>query len=86
MSVTIRYFAGARHAAGTEEEQWPIAGTIALAELVTQLGDAKQAQRPELASVLARCSFLVNETAVNDKNQLVADGDTVDALPPFAGG
>jgi len=84
--VTIRYFAGARHAAGTEEEQWPIAEALALAQLVIQLGDAQQAQRPELASVLARCSFLVNETAVTDKNQLVVDGDTVDALPPFAGG
>ncbi|PZS11128.1 MAG: molybdopterin synthase sulfur carrier subunit [Acidimicrobiales bacterium] len=84
--MTIRYFAGARHAAGTEEEQWPIAEALALAQLVIQLGDAQQAQRPELASVLARCSFLVNETAVTDKNQLVVDGDTVDALPPFAGG
>jgi molybdopterin converting factor small subunit len=81
--VTIRYFAGARHAAGTQEEQRAIAGPIALAELVRQLPDAARA---ELVTVLLRCSFLVNEVAVIDASQLVTDGDVIDVLPPFAGG
>ncbi len=83
MTVTVRYFAGARHVAGTEEEQRGLAEPVALAELVRQLADA---QRPELATVLSRCSFLVNEVAVVDSGQLIGDGDVVDVLPPFAGG
>ncbi len=83
MTVTIRYFAAARHAAGTEEEQRELGAPMALSEVLHQLGDTR---RPELTAVLPRCSYLINEVAVVEPAQPVADGDVVDVLPPFAGG
>ncbi|MCW0213864.1 MAG: MoaD/ThiS family protein [Pseudonocardia sp.] len=40
----------------------------------------------ELAKVLPRCSYLVDEFAVRDRALVLAHGATVDVLPPFAGG
>ncbi len=40
---------------------------------------------PELARVLAACSFLLAGTA-GSRDRPLADGDEVDVLPPFAGG
>lgn len=39
-----------------------------------------------LATVLARCSFLVNGTSVQDHEHLLVSTDELDILPPFAGG
>jgi molybdopterin synthase sulfur carrier subunit len=36
--------------------------------------------------VIAKCSFLVNGIAETDRSRVLIDGDTVDVLPPFAGG
>ena len=36
--------------------------------------------------VLLRCSFLVDGLTTRDREQVVADGDVVDVMPPFAGG
>jgi molybdopterin synthase sulfur carrier subunit len=41
---------------------------------------------PSLERILARSSFLLNEVAVRDRSTVLADGDVVDVLPPFAGG
>lgn len=38
------------------------------------------------APVLAKCSFLVNGIAEPDTSRMLQEGDTVDVLPPFAGG
>jgi sulfur-carrier protein len=76
-SVTVRYWAGARRAAGVETETLNAA---TLAELRTQL-----LARPELAKVAAVASFLVDgQRAVDDT--ALHDGAEVDVLPPFAGG
>ncbi|WP_374101019.1 MoaD/ThiS family protein [Streptomyces phytophilus] len=43
----------------------------------------------DLARVLARCSFLVDGRAVGARDHAgvaLADGGTVEVLPPFAGG
>ena len=80
MNVTVRYFAGARAAAGIEEES---ATARTLGELRTQLV-ATHGER--LERVLTACSFLVNGVAAKEETvPLPADG-TVDVLPPFAGG
>ena len=78
--VTVRYWAGARAAAGREEEAVG-AGTVG--ELLTVLGD-----RPSLARVLAAASLLVDGEAVrrDDTDRELATGSVVDVLPPFAGG
>ncbi|HEY8473201.1 MAG TPA: MoaD/ThiS family protein [Natronosporangium sp.] len=78
--VTVRYFAGARAAAGVREEQLP-AGT--LDELVAALAD-RHGER--LAAVLRVASFLVDGVRCPDRAQPLPDRATVDVLPPFAGG
>lgn len=82
---TIRYWAAAKSAAGAAEEPYA-AGTLAEA-----LAEARErhAGRPEFARVLARCSFLVDGDPVGTREHStvrLAEGGTVEVLPPFAGG
>ncbi|GLY31180.1 MoaD/ThiS family protein [Kineosporia sp. NBRC 101731] len=81
-SVTIRYFAGARAAAGVESEHLSIAGPTPLDELLLHLADRHGAA---LARVLEASSFLVDEVT-GDRLRVVPVGAVVDVLPPFAGG
>jgi sulfur-carrier protein len=78
--VTVRYFAGARAAAGVDTEQRPAA---TLDELVRGLADA---HGEKLARVLPACSFLVDGTTPRDPALALSPGAVVDVLPPFAGG
>ena len=39
-----------------------------------------------LTTVLRRCSFLLDEVAVHERDATVRDGQIMDVLPPFAGG
>ena len=80
--VTVRYFAAARAAAGTETETLELAPGCSVADLVSQLA----ARSPKLAEVLARCSFLCDGVAVRDKSEVMRTNQTLDVLPPFAGG
>jgi sulfur-carrier protein len=82
VSLTVRYFAGARAAAGTAEEALP-AAAYSLAHLVDELAAR---HGPQLAKVLATASFLVDGVACRDRDATVPAGATVDVLPPFAGG
>ena len=77
--LLVRYYAGARAAAGASEEKHA-AGT--LAELLSVIS----AGRPTLAAVLPACSFLVDGLAWHDPRAPLADHTVVDVLPPFAGG
>jgi sulfur-carrier protein len=78
--VTVRYFAGARAAAGTESEQVPAA---ALTDLLAALGER---HGEPLRRVLSASSFLVDGAACRDRAAVLPDGCTLDVLPPFAGG
>jgi molybdopterin converting factor small subunit len=82
MPITVRYFAAARAAAGTETETLHLQKGLTLGGLVQQLS----ARDPDLAKVLARCSFLCDEVAVRDRDRPLETNQTVDVLPPFAGG
>jgi molybdopterin converting factor small subunit len=75
--ITVRYFAGARAAAGVSVAE--LAGGISIAELTAGAG-------PELAKVLSASSFLVDGVAWRDRDAAIPDGCTLDVLPPFAGG
>jgi sulfur-carrier protein len=77
--VTVRYWAGARAAAGVDEES--IAGVGTVGELVALLVGA----RPALQNVLPVCSLLVEGRASTGADPLPA-GTVVEVLPPFAGG
>ncbi|MFB9234587.1 MoaD/ThiS family protein [Plantactinospora siamensis] len=81
MTVTVRYFAGARAAAGRSEESLPHPGC--LDELVGALRDR---HGPRLGAVLEVASFLVDGLPWHDRRAPVPSGATVDILPPFAGG
>jgi molybdopterin converting factor small subunit len=82
--VLIRYFAGARAAAGVAEEHVELVpGRHSVADVLA----AVQARRgPGLVRVLPSCSFLLDGVAVRDTGVAVADGAEIDVLPPFAGG
>ncbi|MCE1177742.1 MAG: MoaD/ThiS family protein [Micrococcales bacterium] len=74
----MRYWAGARAAAGVEVDT--VAGST-----VAEAIEAATALRPGLAPVLPACSFLVDGQRRDTAAPLV-DGARVEVLPPFAGG
>jgi molybdopterin converting factor small subunit len=82
MSVlTVRYFAGARAAAGgIRTEQIAAASMDELTQALTE----RHGER--LAVVLKAASYLVDGLACHDRRAALAEGATVDVLPPFAGG
>jgi molybdopterin converting factor small subunit len=78
--LEVRYFAGARAAAGRPSEN-VAAGS--LDDLVAILAE-RHGER--LAMVLKAASFLVNGLTCHDRQAALPAGATVDVLPPFAGG
>lgn len=76
----VRYFAGAAEAAGTDEEQ------LDGATVGEVLAAARRAHGERLTEVLPRCSVLHDGRYVEDDAAPVAATDTIDVLPPFAGG
>ncbi|MBY8873623.1 MoaD/ThiS family protein [Micromonospora sp. PLK6-60] len=81
MELTVRYFAGARAAAGRTEEAVPAGRSLdeVTAELAGRHGE-------RLARVLRAASFLVDGVACHDRATPLPAGATIDVLPPFAGG
>jgi sulfur-carrier protein len=82
VQLTIRYFAAARAAANAETETLRVAPGTTVAAVV----DTLAARDPSFARVLQRCSFLCDGIAVRDEATELSDGQTIDVLPPFAGG
>jgi sulfur-carrier protein len=80
--VTVRYFAAARAAAGAESETVVVRPGATVAELVDRLA----VRGSGLATVLSRCSYLCDGIAVRDETAPLRSGNTIDVLPPFAGG
>ena len=76
--VTVRYWAGAREAAGRDEEDLR---ADRLGDLVQQLAH----RTPALAQVLSVSSLLV-DGLVSPPSRVLTDGEIVEVLPPFAGG
>ncbi|MDK1360355.1 MoaD/ThiS family protein [Arthrobacter sp. zg-Y1219] len=98
--MLIRYFGAAKAASGREEEILSAGpgpdgasesayGGESLHDLLEFLGSRPStapAGTPPLKSVISRSTFLVNGFAARDRSMVLAPGDTVDILPPFAGG
>ena len=82
IQVTVRYFAAARAAAGAESESVILRPGTTVADLVNRLA----VPGTRLATVLRRCSYLCDGIAVRDETKALRSGDTIDVLPPFAGG
>ena len=53
---------------------------------VRELVETLHTRGPGLSAVLARCSYLCDGVAVRDLQTALGDTQTVDVLPPFAGG
>ena len=81
--TTLRYWAGARAAAGVAEEQTS-AATLAEALLL-----ARSVRDDRFGQVLGVCSFVVDGDPVGSRDHAevrLAGTSLVDVLPPFAGG
>jgi molybdopterin converting factor small subunit len=81
-TVTVRFFAGARQAAGVAEERLSVDEIPDLGALL----DALAGRSDRLSRVLTACSFLVDGVSARDRATGLSAGGTVDVLPPFAGG
>ena len=79
MAVTVRFFAAARAAAGVNEITLDSSSAM-------RILDQAAALHPKLGQVLPQCSYLLDEVSLRDLSVQVADGSTLDVLPPFAGG
>jgi len=86
-AVVVRYWAAARAAAGVESERLGLDAPAPVSELVARLvarrGGDEQAQ---LARVLDVCSVLVGDRPTREREALVRPGESLEFLPPFAGG
>lgn len=76
--VTLRYWAGARAAAGVETDQ------VAAGPLEEVLAEAVR-RHPGLAGIAPLCSVLIDGLARDGATE-VSPGAVVELLPPFAGG
>ena len=81
-TVTLRFFAAARAAAGTSSTAISADGPLTIeGALALARSDAS-----DYDEIMARCSFLVDAIAATDRELVLTDGSVVDILPPFAGG
>jgi len=85
--VTLRYWASARAAAGTDTDTVEVDGPVFLADLLAR---AKQTHdTPRFREVLACCAVMVGDRPVTTSEPaevVVRPGENVEFLPPFAGG
>ncbi|MEU4691999.1 MoaD/ThiS family protein [Actinoplanes sp. NPDC023714] len=79
--LTVRYFAGARAAAGGLSSEPAEATTL---DEMTQLLADRHGEK--LALVMKAASFLVDGLTCHDREAALPPNATIDVLPPFAGG
>lgn len=77
-TVTVRYWAGARAAAGRDADE------VAAGDVAAVL-DAVRGAHPGLEPVLEVATLLLDGRTVGPGQPLAA-GDVLEVLPPFAGG
>jgi molybdopterin synthase sulfur carrier subunit len=85
--ISVRYWASAREAAGTDAETVAVDGPVTLLDLRARLESLHP--DPAFARVLGVCSVLLGDRPVKgqDPAAVVVDpGTSVEFLPPFAGG
>jgi len=85
--IVVRYWAAARTAAGVGQDEIPADGPLPLADVVRRAVAAHPGTR--LAGVLEICSVLIGDRPVATEDPdtvMVEPGQTVEFLPPFAGG
>ena len=90
-TVTLRYWAAAKQAAGVAEETISARTLAAALEAVLSAREDNRADRTDcdLRAVLARSSFLVDGSPVGSRapeTVTLREAAVVEVLPPFAGG
>jgi molybdopterin synthase sulfur carrier subunit len=86
-TVTARYWAGARSAAGVAEDVFEVTGPVTLTEVLRRVLSAHPG--PDVARTIGVCSVLLGDRPVGTEDAdevVVPPGATVEFLPPFAGG
>ena len=86
-AITVHYWAAARSATGTASDVFEVDGPVSLSEVVRRVRTAHPDDRA--SRVVDTCSVLVGDRPVNTQEPdevVVHPGDTVEFLPPFAGG
>ncbi|MEY3496948.1 MAG: hypothetical protein RJA80_1171 [Actinomycetota bacterium] len=81
MIINLIFFASAKQAAGIAEKTFDISSIDDLRNQLTNLGGAKLVRIIEVSSVLSQGEKI----NIFDFNQL-KNGQTLEILPPFAGG
>jgi molybdopterin synthase sulfur carrier subunit len=79
--LLVRYWAGARAAAGVAQEYVPVAHGATVADVVARIERA----HPGLGPVLEVASLLLDGRAAR-RDEPVAESESLEVLPPFAGG
>lgn len=85
--IRVRYWAAARSAAGVAEETVEAPGPLTLTQLREEIVRRHAGSR--LPDVVAVCSVLIGDRPVSSEDPgavVVRPGETVEFLPPFAGG
>ncbi|QIX25477.1 MoaD/ThiS family protein [Nocardioides sp. JQ2195] len=86
--IIVRYWASARAATGVNEDRLSTDGTLSISDV----RDRVLALHPDsdnLERVVASCSVLVDDEPLGRRDPstvLVSPGQSVEFLPPFAGG
>ncbi len=86
-TISVRYWASARSAAGVDSDSVEVDGPISLADLLGRL--VRRHPDARLLPVLEACSVLLGDRPVSTEDPVdvvVRPGDSVEFLPPFAGG
>ncbi len=86
--VTLRYWAAARAAAGTDTDALEVTGPVSLADLLVRARET-HADSARFAEVISCCSVMVGDrpvTTADPATVVVQPGAHVEFLPPFAGG
>ena len=82
MALTVRYFAAAREAAGADSAVLSLKNGATVDDAIRELCG----QSDKMILVLQKCSFLCDGVAVRDRTTVLRPHQTLDVLPPFAGG
>lgn len=89
-AITVRYWAGARAAAGTAEDTFETdatGGELSLADVVALVLERHPGE--QMARTVGVCSVLLGDQPVRSQDPaavVVRPGSVVELLPPFAGG
>ena len=86
--IVVRYWAAARAAAGVETDAVEVGSETTL-DLVLETVRLRHLDSPKFKDVVSVCSILIGDRPVGtaEPDQVVVrPGDTVELLPPFAGG